>query len=67
MATNNYGICRGGPHDGQWLASEHKQVTIAERAALPKIIDWDLAPPDFVEIKYGDYHYVLGQWIWRER
>lgn len=64
--TTYYGICRGGPHDGQWLAGEYKQITVAERAALPKLYD-DLTPADYVEIKYGDYHYVLGQWIWRER
>jgi hypothetical protein len=57
------GRCRGGPTDGEDLVSMRRRVDlITRRRTMNFTVD---TPPDKpVEIEYGHYQHVLGQWVW---
>ena len=59
------GRCRGGPWDGKDMEQLHYEYRVAR---LPPIsLRPAFEPPDkIVEAKWGTYHHVAGQWIWRE-
>ena len=60
------GRCRGGPWDGKDFEAERKRYKVA---ILPPISYFrldEIEPPDRIELKYGCYVHVLGQWIWHD-
>lgn len=61
------GICRGGPYDNQLLAGHHPVMVVATHAVPPLKVTQYYDPSKPPEIKYGQYRYILGQWIWRDK
>jgi hypothetical protein len=56
------GRCRGGPWDGKDLEAERRTYKVA--IIPPLTFDFRNTVKDQVELKYGHYEHVLGQWVW---
>jgi hypothetical protein len=55
------GRCRGGPNED--LVSMKRRVDLITRRRTMNFTA-DTPPDNPVEIEYGHYEHVLGQWVW---
>ncbi|HEY2245676.1 MAG TPA: hypothetical protein VGH47_15910 [Xanthobacteraceae bacterium] len=60
------GRCRGGPWDGKDLEADREIYKVALMPPLQVKYPPDYTPSDRIELTWGTYHHVLGQWVWRQ-
>jgi hypothetical protein len=59
------GRCRGGPWDGKDLEAEFYTYKVAIMPPLTfRPASEPPDPPQHIDLKWGQYEYVLGQWVW---
>jgi hypothetical protein len=60
------GRCRGGPWDGKDLAHEWPRYRVPIRVPFKLSLPTDSPPETILSLKWGVYHHVADNWIWRD-